>query len=143
MSGEVPRHDHQTDCCWHSLTVLLHSLTVLNLHKLKLCFPSLFIYLVYMHHILYQTDFHSKREIRVRRRHIPSMVLIGIIGKGCGLESKRVSFFTDVEFKIARYHIGSLPLAKNVPHSTSSQSAYNSSCLPLLPIYSPFDSMPL
>ena len=72
-----------------------------------------------MHHILYQTDFHSKREIRVRRRHIPSMVLIGIIGKGCGLESKRVSFFTDMEFKIARYHIGSLPLAKNVPHSTS------------------------
>ena len=72
-----------------------------------------------MHHVLYQTDFHSKREIHVRRRHIPSMVLIGIIGKGCGLESKRVSFFTDMEFKIARYHIGSLPLAKNVPHSTT------------------------
>ena len=72
-----------------------------------------------MHHILYQTDFHSKREIRARYHHIPSMVLIGINGKGCGLESKRVSFFTDMEFKIARYHIGSLPLAKNVPHSTS------------------------
>ena len=47
------------------------------------------------------------------------MVLIGINGKGCGLESKRVSFFTDMKFKIARYHIGSLPLAKNIPHSTS------------------------
>ena len=48
------------------------------------------------------------------------MVLIGIIWKGCGLESKHVSFFTDMEFKIAQYHIiGSLPLAKNVLHCTS------------------------
>ena len=58
-----------------------------------------------MYHILYRTDFHSKRGIRAR------CLLVGIIGKGCGLESKRVSFFTD-EFKIARYHIGSLPLPK-------------------------------